>query len=102
MSICLVNTAKGEFLIEKLADDEVVIGVADHFAAMANRALVESLPKLPGRERFIRIMKRDGIDVACHDMFIRLVLKSRRYPYRVKLMLRKLLRKIWFSNSVGF
>ena len=38
MSICLVNTAKGEFLIEKLADDEVVIGVADHFAAMANRA----------------------------------------------------------------
>lgn len=102
VSICLVNTAKGEFLIEKLADDEVVIGVADHFAAMANRALVESLPKLPGRERFIRIMKRDGIDVACHDMFIRLVLKSRRYPYRVKLMLRKLLRKIWFSNSVGF
>jgi coenzyme F420-reducing hydrogenase beta subunit len=89
VSICLVNTQKGQTLVQSLADDEVVTGIANHAAAMANRALVESLPKLPGRQRFIRIMKHNGIDAACRDMIIVAVLKYRQYPHRIRRYMRR-------------
>ncbi len=93
VSICLVNTQKGQTLVQSFDEDEVVSGVANHEAAMANRALVESLPKLPGREHFVKIMKRNGIDEACEDIIITMVLKYRRYPHRIKIRIRRLLLK---------
>lgn len=89
VSICLVNTSKGQNLVKLFADDAVVTGVANHASAMANRALVESLPKLPGRQRFIRIMEQKGIDVACKDLIVAAVLKYRRYPHRFRVRMRR-------------
>jgi hypothetical protein len=94
VSICLINTIKGLNLIKIFADDKVFASIANHDAAYANRALVESLPKLPGRQRFIRIMKYRGIDAACKDKVISIVLKYRRYPYRLRLWLRRCIHKL--------
>ena len=94
VSICFVNTTQGESLIALLSPDEVVMGVANHDAAIANRALQESMPKLPGRQRFIRKMERKGLEAAAKDFIINIVLKYRKYPYRLKLRICRFFKRV--------
>lgn len=83
-SICLVNSTKGEEMVKRFSESSAKWGDAMHKSANANRALNESLPRLPFRNRFVKIAREKGIREACNDRYIYLVLKYRKFPYRIR------------------